>query len=161
MKTTRFERITTKPVTIEQQVREVVEVPTIACDVPPRVEVTNWGPDGGNGNELVLLNGVLLAGARLHSYEETRDSFPSLCGSVYGALRNRLTILLPYGKLMLENVNLVTTSTAAPCQVEWKAKHDPLGSSTCPCCASIREAVVRGVTLSTNSYTCPQHGRLV
>lgn len=111
MKTTRYERIITQPVTIHQEVRQVVDVPTIDCTTQPVVEVANY-PDFQSSK--VLLNGVLLNGARLRRHE--------LRPVAFGLDSVNVTIDLPYGSLHLKDVNLILTQTVAPQQVEWTQK---------------------------------------
>jgi hypothetical protein len=143
MKTTHFERISTKPVTIQQEVREVVDIPTLDCTTQPHIEVTNY-PDIVNG--MVLLNGVLLQGAKLMKFETRRVASYHPTPS-----RVSVEIALPFGRLVLEDVVLSLNNTACPGTAEWKVER-PEGV----CCVASCSAQCSRLG-PDNMYRCRSH----
>jgi hypothetical protein len=118
MKTTHFERITTKPVTVQEEVREEAHVPVLDFNKGAVLEVTNIAD---LPNSQVFFNGVLLKGAVLVRVDVGR-------GYWGGASKGYAVLHTARGEMTLAISEFISTEGVTPTTVEWKKKQPAMVS---------------------------------
>lgn len=144
MKTTHFERITTKPVTVQREVREEADVPVLDFTKGAVLELTNMND---LPNSQVFLNGTLLKGAHLVRVEVRLDH--------WGASKGHAVLHTTRGEVTLAISDYITTEGVVPTTVEWKAKAMP-GVCSVPLCESTF-ASLRSSLHGQQVYVCNMH----